>query len=312
MDLRLGQLIYTSFADVGLKVLRSDATSEEIEQVFLQRIAFRYWNSYNPPIPGYRAAYLLQLAPDRTLFGWLYNDKCDDLGRSHLPYFISYYLEKLVSNSQLEILLLCLQKGPACGVSPLNPAATLQDLEITDFSYQSFRPGVAVPTKVRHYSYTALRNKQLLDLYIPDRETQQKIVANGHKGSVFTSATGVNPVHNGAKSKLKQPGPSRASSAAASATGPSSLLPAKMKTGYQIQILLGVGIATTTLALVGLVYSFFQVSVLAPQKPERQPFSWKLSSLIATCLPSLTQSGYLSTKVLSATEVGQNSIVISL
>ena len=65
MSLLLGQLVYTSFADFGLKVLASAAIS--------QQIAFKYWNSYNPPALGYRAVYLLQL-DQGTLFGWFYNE----------------------------------------------------------------------------------------------------------------------------------------------------------------------------------------------------------------------------------------------
>ena len=58
MQLRLEQLVYTSFVGIGLRVLAQAKISQEIKQVLLQQISFKYWNSYNQPSLGYRAVYL--------------------------------------------------------------------------------------------------------------------------------------------------------------------------------------------------------------------------------------------------------------
>ena len=146
MTLLLGQLVYISFAGSGLKVLASAGISRQIEQAFLQKIAFKSWNSYNPPALGYRAVYLLQL-DQGTLFGWLYNEQADDLGRSHLPYFICYYLAGALVSFKLDSILNCLQKGPVTLVDWQNSPADLDNLAIANLHYEPPRLGVAIPDK---------------------------------------------------------------------------------------------------------------------------------------------------------------------
>ncbi|MBV8884970.1 MAG: hypothetical protein JO235_13385 [Chroococcidiopsidaceae cyanobacterium CP_BM_RX_35] len=108
MSVFLGQLVYTSFLGVGLKVLTSAQVPVEIQQVFIQKIVHQYWDSYHPPSAGYRAAYVYQITPEQSLFGWLYNDETDDLGRQHVPYFICYYFAAPVLAFQLENIFTCL------------------------------------------------------------------------------------------------------------------------------------------------------------------------------------------------------------
>ena len=102
MPVLLNQLVYTSFSEVGFRAISSIQVPTQIQQAFIQQVVYKYWDSYDPPRSGYRAAYVHQVSPEHTLFGWMYNDGHDDLGRSHVPYFVCYYLAELLDAVQLE------------------------------------------------------------------------------------------------------------------------------------------------------------------------------------------------------------------
>ena len=92
MPLLVGQLIYTNLPKSGFKLLVSQHIPPEIQDKFIQEIVHQMWDAYNPPPLNYQAVFLQQFSHKRTLFGWLYNDGHDDLGRAHIPYFLGYYL----------------------------------------------------------------------------------------------------------------------------------------------------------------------------------------------------------------------------
>lgn len=170
MPLLLGQLVYTSFPGVGFRVLTSAQVSTQIQQAFIQQVVYQHWNAYDPPKFGYRAAYLHQITPNDCLFGWLYNDGVDDLGRSHVPYFVCYYLAELLHAVHLEKIFICLHRGPLAMVDLHSPPVTL-DIVAPDFSsYQPAHIGVAIPSDDRDRSYIALKQKRLLNLFIPVSE----------------------------------------------------------------------------------------------------------------------------------------------
>ena len=176
MPLFLGQLIYTSFASVGFKTFVGTQVAKEIQQAFMQQVVYQYWDAYNPPSFGYRAAYLHQLSPKHNLFGWLYNDGMDDLGRSHVPYFLCYYLTERLHSDQLENIFTCLQRGPVALIERNSFPKSLGTIVIPDvWSYKPARSGVVIPSDVREHSYIALQQRQLLNLFIPVEE--KKIVA---------------------------------------------------------------------------------------------------------------------------------------
>lgn len=176
MDLLLGQLVYTSLAGVGFRTLKSAQVSEEIQQAFSDRLVSRYWNSYNPPPPGYRAAYIYQLSPDKTLFGWLYNDELDDIGRSDVPYFICYYQAETLHDFHLKSIFTCLQMGPIALVNRHEHTATLEKKVLPNlWNYEPARPGVAIPRDVRVRSDLALKQGELLDLFVPVAQQQMVI-----------------------------------------------------------------------------------------------------------------------------------------
>ena len=173
MPLLLGQLVYTSFPGVGFRVLASTQVPSEIQQAFIHKVVYQHWDSHNPPRSGYRAAYLHQVTLDRTLFGWLYNDGSDDLGRSHVPYFVCYYLAGLVDAVQLENILTCLHSGPVALIDREILPGSLETRVAPDlWSYQPARKGVAIPSGVREYSHVALKQGRLLDVFIPVNERE--------------------------------------------------------------------------------------------------------------------------------------------
>lgn len=179
MYLLLDQLIYTSFAGKGFSTLASAQVSVEIQQAFMQRVA-QYWDSYNPPASGYRAVYLYQLSPEQTLFGWLYNDGFDDVGRSDVPLFVCYYLTEPLFDFQLANIFTCLEKGPVALIDRHNPSAWLETKVIPNlWSYQPVRQGVAIGLAVRQRSYSALQQGELLDMFVSVDEQETVVDLNG-------------------------------------------------------------------------------------------------------------------------------------
>ncbi len=183
MPLLIGQLIYTSFPEVGLSTLASAQVPSEIQEAFIQQVVYQYWDSYNPPRSGYRAAYLYQVTLEQSLFGWLYNDGRDDFGRSQIPYFQCYYYSGRLHANLLEDILTCLHRGPITLIDRQFPCA-LRTLVVPNLrSYQTVGIGVAISLGVRERSHIALEQDRLVNLFIAvdgekvvelERHNQQK------------------------------------------------------------------------------------------------------------------------------------------
>lgn len=172
MSLLLGQLVYTSFPKVGYRLFVSTEVPTEIQQVFIQQIVYQHWNSYKPPEAGYRAAYVYQVTSEQTLFGWLYNDGMDDLGRRHVPYFVCYYLAERLHAVQLTNIFTYLQRGPVEQIERLI-SASLDPIDPTNLcNYQSARKGVEIPLHICEQSYAALKQKKLLKFFISNDQTE--------------------------------------------------------------------------------------------------------------------------------------------
>jgi WD domain, G-beta repeat len=177
MALLLGQLIYTSFDVVGFRSLASAGVPTEIQQAFVEKVVHQYWDSYNPPDFGYRAVYLHQITSKSTLFGWLYNDGEDDMGRSNVPYFICYYLSGAMYSGQLETIFLCLQNGPVALIDRRILPESLENLLPPDlWNYQPARAGVMIPGEIRETSFITLGQGKLINLFVPDVEN--KVLTN--------------------------------------------------------------------------------------------------------------------------------------
>ncbi|MBW4636895.1 MAG: hypothetical protein KME05_01440 [Gloeocapsa sp. UFS-A4-WI-NPMV-4B04] len=176
MHLLIGQIVYTKLDNIGFRSLASSQVPQKIQQAFIQQVAAKYWDIYNPPPSGYQAIFLHQLTPEHTFFGWLYSeDSSDDLDRSSIPYFHCYYLAEPLRDFHLENIFTCLQKGPVSLINRHYPPATLEPIVIQTpwtfnnkfWSYQSSCPGLEIPLDVRDRSYVALHQGELLDIFIP-------------------------------------------------------------------------------------------------------------------------------------------------
>lgn len=173
MPVFLGQLVYTSFPRVGFRLLASTQVPMEVQQAFMQQVVYQHWDNYNPPKYGYRAVYLHQVTSKHNLFGWLYNDGLDDLGRNHVPYFVCYYLAERLHAVDLENIFTCLHKGPIALMDRHSPPGDLGTIVAPDFSsYQPARIGVAIPANVRERSHIVLKQRKLLNLFIPFDERE--------------------------------------------------------------------------------------------------------------------------------------------
>jgi len=166
MPLLLGQLVFTNFPVQGFKTLVSPQVPIEVQQAFIRRIAHRYWDAYKPPHPGYRAAYLHQISAEQTLFGWLYNDGWDDLGRGYVPYFICYYLAEPLDAVRLQTICDCLAKGPFSEIDRSNGPPNLATLSVSDLDdYAPAGPGVIIPEQVLAECKAALQAGQSLHFF---------------------------------------------------------------------------------------------------------------------------------------------------
>lgn len=172
MALEVGQLIYTSFRESGFTLLTSSGIPSLVQQAFIKNLVQIHWDTYHPPAPGYRAAYLYQLplATPGTMMGWLYHDGHDEFGRSDIPYFIAYYVPGVLKSEQLSLLLDCLQKGPKTWIDRSDYLLNGLDLLSLE-SFHNYRPtrrGVALPPHVWEESHTLLHSQTLLNWFFPD------------------------------------------------------------------------------------------------------------------------------------------------
>jgi WD40 repeat protein len=179
MALTLGQLIYTSFARVGFQTLTSAEVPLEVRQIFIEQIVYQYWDSYNPPLTDYRAVYLHQISSDRILFGWLYNDGADDLGRSHVPYFICYYFGGAFD---LQTILTYLSKGPIQMFDRQTLPRSI-DRILLDDDYSAVRSGVMLQS-LKNWG-----SEKLFKLFVEEPK-QQLILEALITPEVLTTVTG--------------------------------------------------------------------------------------------------------------------------
>jgi predicted regulator of Ras-like GTPase activity (Roadblock/LC7/MglB family) len=176
-SLQVKQLIYTSFCGQGFTLLTSENVPLSVQKSFCKRFVQTFWDPYLPPSSDYRAAYLCQLVRDvqGTLFGWLYHDGYDDIGRSDIPYFIAYYLPGQLPASQLSAILTIIEQGPVSWVDRHEPAMepTLETLTIKNVRHNKpKRQGVTIPTAIRVQSYEAMQSRVPIDYFFANTSAQ--------------------------------------------------------------------------------------------------------------------------------------------
>lgn len=202
MSLILGQLIYTSFSEGGLKLLASEGISPDIREVFIDRMT-EHWVAEGPPRPGYRCAYIHQITLEKTLFGWIYNDEINEDGRrGHVPYFIGYFLTGRLNSAKLKNIFALLEQGPATDdVDRENPPEYLEPVVAPDlWDYQPARAGVPTPPKVYERSCRVLEKGGLIDYlpFIPPPTPQaRELKAPAKEASVNTAKQPLEPSADG-------------------------------------------------------------------------------------------------------------------
>ncbi len=175
MSLLVGQLIYTTLPNTGFQLLVSQQIPLDIQDVFVQEIVYQYWDVYNPPDANYQAVYIHQISKTHTLFGWLYNDGNDELGRAHIPYFLSYYLQKKLDEAQLEEIFRYLELGPVNFIERQYLSSELENIIVPEVDqYQSPRSSLVIPQKTKDKTRKDLKTGKVLTLLV---SSNQAIVA---------------------------------------------------------------------------------------------------------------------------------------
>ena len=167
MSLMVGQLIYTTLPNSGFQLLVSQRIPIHIQDSFVQNIVYQHWNVYNPPNHDYQAVYLHQVSATHLLFGWLYNEGSDELGRSHIPYFLAYYWTGNLDDARLERFLRHLEKGPVYFIERERLESNLQNVIVPDVDeYNSPRSGLVISSEIRAKSQKDLQKKKILKLLV--------------------------------------------------------------------------------------------------------------------------------------------------
>lgn len=172
MSLMVGQLIYTTLPNSGFQLLVSQRIPIHIQDSFVQNIVYQHWNVYNPPSHDYQAVYLHQVSATHLLFGWLYNEGSDELGRAHIPYFLAYYWTGNLDDARLERFLRHLEKGPVYFIERERLESNLQNVIVPDVDeYNSPRSGLLISPKIRDKSQKDLQKKKILTLLVSSDDT---------------------------------------------------------------------------------------------------------------------------------------------
>lgn len=186
MHLQFGQLVYSSFCGAGFKSFHSARVPEAVREFFIREIVYPHWDAYNPPGVGYQAAFIYQVTPDDCLFGWMYDDGLDELGRGHVPYFHSYHLSGELRSTDLDRMFIYVQRGPLTQVDRQSCPVTLETLISPDlWNYRPARRGVVIPFEIQEHCHRALKEQQLLALFIPCRVQTDLDLTPGLSDSVL-------------------------------------------------------------------------------------------------------------------------------
>lgn len=163
MPLLVGQLVYTNLAKTGFQLITSQQVPVDLQDQFVQEVVYKLWDAYNPPPFDYQAIFIRQFSAQRTLFGWLYNDGHDELGRAHIPYFLAYYLSGKLDRDRLDHICDCLACGPVYFLERERLTEELAPVILPEADqYHSPRPGLIFLPDQRNQLHRDLQKKKLL------------------------------------------------------------------------------------------------------------------------------------------------------
>jgi WD40 repeat protein len=217
MSLSVEQLVYTSFPDLGNRVLASKNLPQAIQESFMQAVVHPYWQSQSlaeqslggqapvgqsPAGRTARAAYLHQFSSDRTLFGWMYCDPSTQDAEDWTTHFVCYYTTRKLDGILLDGIFNCLETGPKTQLERLEGQKELESMDIpVSGEYTAARLGVAIPSSVRARSRLLLYKEKLLQFFLPV-EMPQEIPTRGDR-----PASAQNPATSQNKRLESPPGP---------------------------------------------------------------------------------------------------------
>jgi Caspase domain/WD domain, G-beta repeat len=183
MSLSVEQLVYTSFPDLGNRVLASKNLPQAIQQSFMQAVVHPYWQSQSlraqsleerpsgspSPIGRIaRAAYLHQFSSDQTLFGWMYCDPSTQDSEDWTTHFVCYYTTQKLDGILLDGIFNSLETGPKTQLEGLEEEKELESMTVPiSGEYISTRLGVMIPSSVRARSRLLLYKEKLLQFLLP-------------------------------------------------------------------------------------------------------------------------------------------------
>jgi hypothetical protein len=167
MKVLLGQILFTNFAASGFQFVFSPSVPDIAQQIFQEQIVDVRWDLNSPPPGDWRAVYVMQFEPSKTIFGWVYHDGRDDYGRDHVPYFFAYYLSLPLDRVALDLLIAFLGKGPAAIPSRQALPEKLNDIAAPElWSYRPQRPGIIVDSAARENAHMSLLQRRSVDMFV--------------------------------------------------------------------------------------------------------------------------------------------------
>jgi hypothetical protein len=167
MTILLGQILFTNFTGSGFQFIVSPSVPDITEPIFREQIVDARWDLHSPPPSEWRAAYMVQLEPSKTIFGWVYHDGRDEYGRDHVPYFLAYYLNLTLDRVVLDLIIAFLGKGPGSVPSRQTLPKQLDDITAPElWSYLPQRPGVVMDSATRENAHKSLLQGRSVDLFV--------------------------------------------------------------------------------------------------------------------------------------------------
>ncbi len=182
MPFMVDQMVYTNLPNSGFRLLTSSDVPHAAEEVFVKDIVHQLWDAYNPPKATEQSVFVLQIAPTATLFGWIYNDGVDEMGRTSIPYFSCYYHTDELTTSRLEDIVTILGKGPLNYLKPDWLARhTLTRLFVTlPDSYQPARRGVMIASPDLAAMVARVESQELIKYHAVSDGSSARLPGAGH------------------------------------------------------------------------------------------------------------------------------------
>lgn len=164
MSLVVGQIVYSSFPQIGYQSFANTEIPERVQTAFVEEIIHEHWDVYEPPPPGFKAGFIHQTHPEHTLFGWLLNDGDDDHGRPHTPYCLAYYLHQTLDAHVTNFMVQCLEKGPVNLISRQVVPELPEQLEII-MGYEPAVLGVTITDLQKQQILQNVQQQSLLQCF---------------------------------------------------------------------------------------------------------------------------------------------------